>query len=90
MGPSSSIDLARHLEGMGVHIIRDGFASWVREDLGFAASDEYVDRALVRVQNMVADGGARSVHELTVTIAADMPAETHIDAFGGSAWAMDW
>lgn len=89
MGSSSSIDLARHLEGMGVHIIRDGFASWVREDLGFAASDEYVDSALLRVQNAVAHG-ARSVHDLTVTIAADMPAETHIDAFGGSAWAMDW
>ena len=32
---------------------------------------------------------ATTIHDLTATIAAEMPLNSHIDAFGGSAWAMD-
>ena len=87
---SDSIEVARHLESMGVDIVKGGFASWVRQNLGFQASDESVERALTRVQHIVAGGRVTSVHDLAVTIAVEMPADAHIDAFGGSAWAMDW
>lgn len=84
-----SIDVARHLESMGVNIVRDGFASWLREDLGFQASDEYVERALVRVHDIVRRGHATTMFDLTASIAAEMPPGARIDAFGGSAWTMD-
>ena len=92
MQATDSMMVARHLETMGVDIIRNGFASWIRDGLGFQASDEHVEKALVRVQDMVAGGHATSVQELAYQIAAAMPARgrgTHIDAFGGSAWMMD-
>jgi isopropylmalate/homocitrate/citramalate synthase len=89
MATGDSIEVAQHLESMGVHIVRDGFASWVRRELGFAASDEHLERALVRVQSILADGRAATLHDLTATIAAEMPVHSQIDAFGGSAWAMD-
>lgn len=90
MYTADNIEVARHLENIGVDIIRGGFATWLRDDLGFQANDENVDRALVRVQSIVADGRTPSIHDLTVTIAVEMSAESHIDAFGGSAWSMDW
>ena len=74
MAVEDSIVVAQHLENMGVDIVRGGFASWIREDLGFAASDEHVDRALVRVQAIVAGGARTTMHELTISIAAEMPA----------------
>lgn len=89
MVTADPITVARHLEDMGVDIVRGGFASWIRQDLGFQASDEHVERAMVRVQTIVASGGPTSVHELTATIAAEIPAYSTIDAFGGSAWAME-
>lgn len=84
-----SIVVAQRLESMGVDIVRGGFASWIREDLGFAASDEHVERALGRIHAIVADGRPTTMHDLTVSIAAEMPAPAHVDAFGGSAWNMD-
>lgn len=84
-----NLDVARHLESMGVRIVRDGFAAWIRNDLGFQASDEHVERAMVRVQGMVAEGRATTMQELAYQIAVEMPGRSHIDAFGGSAWAME-
>ena len=89
MATGDSMAVAQHLESMGVNIVRDGFASWVRHELGFQASDEHVERALVRLQNILAEGHVTTIGELTATIAAEMPLHSHIDAFGGSAWAMD-
>ena len=89
MATGDSMAVAQHLESMGVNIVRDGFASWIRRELGFQASDEHVERALVRLQRILADGQATTIHDLTATIAAEMPLNSHIDAFGGSAWAMD-
>lgn len=89
MQAQDSIEVARHLENMGVQIVRDGFAAWIRNNLGFEASDEHVERAMVRVQGMVADGRATTMQELAYHIAIEMPARTRIDAFGGSAWAME-
>jgi len=89
MANGDSMAVARQLEDMGVHIVRDGFASWIRRELGFQASDEHVERALVRIQSILADGRATTIYDLTATIAAEMPVNSHIDAFGGSAWAMD-
>src|SRR5438874_11964172 len=40
MATADSMAVARHLESMGVNIVRDGFASWIRRGLGFQASDE--------------------------------------------------
>jgi len=83
--------VARHLEDMGVAIVRGGFASWVRDDLGLKASDEHVDRAFRRVGREVATGHTTTVRELTHVIAAELPSPpgSHIDAFGGSAWTID-
>ncbi len=89
MVTGDAIDVARHLEGMGINIVRDGFAAWIRQDLGFAASDEHVDRALLRVHDVVRRGRPATMFDLTATIAAEMPAAARIDAFGGSAWTMD-
>lgn len=89
MQPGDTFAVARHLESMGVQLIRDGFASWIRNDLGFEASDEHVERAMVRVQDMMADGRAVSMQDLAYQIAIEMPARARIDAFGGSAWAME-
>ena len=86
---TDNMAIARHLEDMGVDIVRGGFASWIRDDLGFNASDEHVERALARVQTIVANGRSTTVHDLTATIAAEICTGVHIDAFGGSAWAMD-
>jgi hypothetical protein len=89
MMAEDSIVVAQHLENLGVDIVRGGFASWIREDLGFAASDEHVERALGRVRAIVAGGRPTTMHDLTVSIAAEMPLHPSIDAFGGSAWNMD-
>ena len=89
MATGDSIAVAEHLESMGVHVVRDGVASWIRRELGFQASDEHVERALVRLQSVLADGHATTIGELAATIAAEMPVHSHVDAFGGSAWAMD-
>ena len=89
MAVGDSIVVAQHLENMGVAIVRGGFASWIRDDLGFAASDEHVDRALGRVQAIVAGGRPATMHDLTISIAAEMPPHSSVDAFGGSAWNMD-
>lgn len=85
-----SIVVVRQLQDMGVDIVRGGFATWVREDLGFEASDEHIDRALTRVQGLVADGGM-TANDLEYYIAAAMPARSgaHIDAFGGSTWTTE-
>ena len=89
MATGNSMAVAQHLESMGVNIVRDGFASWIRRELGFQATDEHVERALARLQSILAEGHATTIGELTATIAAEMPLNSHIDAFGGSAWAMD-
>jgi len=98
MEQSGGITVAQHLETMGVDIVRGGFASWVRRDLGFQGSDESIDRALDRVRTIVATGAlgavgavGLTVHELTGQIAAALPTPgtSAIDAFGGSAWTMD-
>lgn len=86
---SAAITVAQHLESMGVDIARDGFASWVRDELGFQMDNEHVERALRHVQDMVASGHARTIADVTHTIAAAVPARSHIDAFGGSAWTID-
>ena len=90
MRTTDSIVVARQLQDMGVDIVRGGFATWVREDLGFEANDESIDRALTRVQGMVADDGI-TANDLEYQIAAAMPAHpsTHIDAFGGSTWTTE-
>ena len=89
MATGDSIAVAQHLESMGVNIVRDGVASWIRRELGFQASDEHVERALVRIQSILADGRATTLDDLTATIAAEMPLRSQVDAFGCSAWAMD-
>ena len=89
MFSTDDLAIVRHLEGLGVNIVRGGFATWVRDELGFQASDEHVARAMERVQSLVAEGRPSTVHDLTATIALEMHASSHIDAFGGSAWAMD-
>jgi hypothetical protein len=89
MATGDSIAVAQHLESMGVNIVRDGVASWIRRELGFQASDEHVERALVRLQSILADGQITTLGELAATIAAEMPVRSQVDAFGGSAWAMD-
>jgi hypothetical protein len=89
MATGDSMAVAQHLESMGVHIVRDGVASWIRRELGFQASDEHVERALVRLQSVLADGRATTIGELAATIAAEMPVHSHVDAFGGSAWVID-
>ena len=89
MATEDSMVVAQHLESMGVHIVRDGVASWIRRELGFQASDEHVERALVRLQSVLTDGNATTIGELAATIAAEMPVHSQVDAFGGSAWAMD-
>ena len=89
MATGDSIAVAQHLERMGVHIVRDGVASWIRRELGFQASDEHVERALVRLQSVLADGHVTTIGELAATIAAEMPVNSQVDAFGGSAWAID-
>ena len=86
-----SIAIARQLQGMGVDLVRGGFATWVRESLGFEASDESIDLALERVRHIMADDGM-TAHDLAYHIAAAMPARSphaHIDAFGGSAWTVE-
>ncbi len=85
-----SIIVARQLQDMGVDIVRGGFATWVREDLGFEASDESIDRALTRVGDMASADGV-TANDLEYYIAAAMPARvgTHIDAFGGSTWTTE-
>ena len=86
-----SIAVAQQMQSMGVDLVRDGFATWVREGLGFEASDESIDRALERVRDVMTDAGM-TVHDLAYHIAAAMPARAphaHIDAFGGSAWTME-
>ncbi len=93
-GQINAVDIfavARRLEDMGVAIVRGGFASWVRDDLGLQASDEHVDRAFRRVGREVATGHSTTVQELTHVIAAELPSPpgSHIDAFGGSAWTID-
>jgi hypothetical protein len=89
MATGDSIAVAQHLESMGVTIVRDGVASWIRSELGFQASDEHVERALVRLQSILAEGHITTIGELAATIAAEMPVRSQVDAFGGSAWAMD-
>ena len=89
MATGDSMVVAQHLESMGVNIVRDGVASWIRRELGFQASDENVERVLVRLQSILADGHTTTIGELAATIAAEMPVHSQVDAFGGSAWAMD-
>jgi hypothetical protein len=89
MATEDCMAVAQHLESMGIHVVRDGVASWIRRDLGFQASDELVERALVCLQSVLADGHATTIGELAATIAAEMPVHSQVDAFGGSAWAMD-
>ena len=89
MATGDSIAVAQHLERMGANIVRDGVASWIRRELGIQASDEHVERALVCLQRILADGHATTIGELAATLAAEMPVNSHVDAFGGSAWAMD-
>lgn len=89
MYTTDNMAIARHLEDMGVDIVRGGFASWIRDDLGFNVSDEHLERVLARVQTIVANGRLTTVYDLTATIAAEISTGVHIDAFGGSAWALD-
>lgn len=87
-----TLAVAAHLESIGIDIVRGGFASWVREGLGFTGTDEHLDRALTRVARDVSDGRAVSAHDLALHIAQEMPVAAppgRIDAFGGSAWCMD-
>ncbi len=85
-----SMLVARQLQDMGVDIVRGGFATWVREGLGFEASDESIDHALTRVQGMASADGV-TANDLEYYIAAAMPAPpgTRIDAFGGSTWTTE-
>ena len=90
MRTADSMIVARQLQDMGVDIVRGGFAAWVREDLGFEASDESIDHALTRVQAM-ASADSVTANDLEYYIAAAMPARpgAHIDAFGGSTWTTE-
>jgi hypothetical protein len=83
------LTVVKRLEDVGINIVRGGFASWIRHDLGFQASDEHVALAMQRVRSIVAGAGPASVHDLTAAIAIEMPASAGIDAFGGSAWTME-